>query len=200
MGRSKNQKPPIASTASQIDAKEEESGIERSKYVFEQVNGWIENADNKVSVSCGVFTGVFGVITFLAEKLVNVPDNATIYESWHCVYRISMVLSLLIIACAVYFYAKAIIPNLKSSGNIEATKKKYPVYFGDIHSYNLDDYRILMERGTDRDFINELIQESWYNSGICLKKMKYYRVGVIFSIIAIVLAFVSFGAHCFMYM
>ena len=199
MRRSKNQKP-IASMASQIDAKEEESVIERSKYVFEQVNSWIENADNKVSVSCGVFTGVFGVITFLAEKLVVVPEDPIINERWQCVYRISMASSLLFIACAVFFYAKAIIPNLKSSGNIEATKKKYPIYFGDIHSYSLNDYQRIMERGTDRDFISELIRESWHNSGVCLIKMKRYRAGVVFSMIAIGLAFVSFVAHCLMYM
>ena len=134
MGRSNSQKSGTPSATSQAEIKKEESGIERSKYVYEQVNGWIENADNKVSVSCGIFTGAFGVFTFLAERYVKAPDNPVINECWHAIYQWSFILSLLVMAVAVFFYAKAIIPNLKSSGKIKATQKKYPLYYGDIHS------------------------------------------------------------------
>ena len=199
MGRSNSQKSDMPSATSQAESKKEESGIERSKYVYEQVNGWIENADNKVSVSCGIFTGAFGVFTFLAERYVKAPDNPVINECWHAIYKGSFILSLLVMAVAVFFYAKAIIPNLKSSGKIEATKKKYPLYYGDIHSLKLDDYQKLMAKGTDKDFNDELILESWHNAGICLQKMKWYKAGVIASIVAIGLAAVSFTAHFLMY-
>ena len=66
MGKSNNQKSNSPSAMPQLGVKADDSSLERSKYIYEQVNGWIENADNKVSVSCGIFTGVFSVITFLA--------------------------------------------------------------------------------------------------------------------------------------
>lgn len=199
MGRSSSQKSGMPSATSQAESKKEESGIERSKYVYEQVNGWIENADNKVSVSCGIFTGAFGVFTFLAERYVKAPDNPVINKCWHAIYKGSFILSLLVMAVAVFFYAKAIIPNLKSSGKIEATQKKYPLYYGDIHSLKLEDYQKLMAKGTDKDFNDELILESWHNAGICLRKMKWYKAGVVASIVAIGLAAVSFTAHFLMY-
>ena len=199
MGRLNNQKSNTTSAMSQSGRKTDDSSLERSKYVYEQVNGWIENADNKISVSCGIFTGAFGVITFLAERYITVPENPVINEYWQVIYMTGFIISFLALALAVVFYAIALIPNLKSSGKVKPTQKKYPIYFGDIHSIPFEDYQQLMAKGTDKDFTDELILESWYNSGICLKKMKGYRAGVITSIIAIGFAFISFAAHWMMY-
>ena len=198
MGRSKSQKSNSPSVNEQQSGSDE-SMIERSKYVYEQVNGWIENADNKVSISCGIFTGVFGVVTFLAERYIKIPDNPIINACWRWLYKTSFVLSLIAMAVAVFFYAKAIIPNLKSGGKGKPTQKKYPIFYGDIYSLKLEDYQKLMTNGTNKTFADELILESWHNSGICLKKMKWYKAGVITSIIAVLLAFLSFGSHFLMY-
>ena len=194
--KQKHNKPVAAPLA---ESKLEESNIERSKYVYEQINRWIDNADNKVSVSCGIFTGVFGVFAFLAERYVKASDNPIVNECLHRIYQWSFVLSLFVMAIAVFFYAKAIIPNLKSSNNVNTTQKKYPLYYGDIRSINLEEYQALMAKGTDEDFNDELILECWHNAGICLRKMKWYKKGVIASIIAIGLAAVSFTAHFLMY-
>ena len=59
--------PTVVSQPS-VESDKEKNVLERSKYLYEQVNKWIENSDNKVSVSCGIFTGVFGVITILSER------------------------------------------------------------------------------------------------------------------------------------
>lgn len=173
--------------------------LERSKYVYELVNGWIENADNKVSVSCGIFTGAFGVFTFLAERYIGEPDNPVINVCWHRVYKCSFLLSLLVMALAVFFYAKAIIPNLRSSGNIKATQKKYPLFYGDIYSLKLEEYQQRMAEGNGKDLNDELVVESWHNAGISLRKMKWHKRGVVTSIIAIGLAALSFSAHFMMY-
>lgn len=199
MGKSNNQKPNTPSAKPQSSAKADDNGLERNKYVYEQVNGWIENADNKVSVSCGIFTGAFGVITYLAERYIIVPDNPVINECWKTIYGVSFGLSLFVMVLAVFFYALSIIPNLKSSGKMKPTRKKYPIFYGDIHSLQQEDYQRLMEKGTDKDFNDELVLESWHNSGICLKKMKWYKAGVITSMIAIALALFTFGAHLLAY-
>lgn len=172
--------------------------IESCKYIYELVNGWIENADNKVSVSCGVFTGVFGVLTFLSENSIKIPDNPIINEFWHYLYWGSLILSIMVMLCAVYFYTKAIIPNLNSNEE-DIKKKKYPIYYGDISSLDYKQYKKLMENGSIQDFKEELMHDSWFNSGICIKKMKRYRIGVKLSFIAIILAFISLIFHIFMY-
>ncbi len=177
-----------------------EDSIENSKYIYELVNGWIENADNKVSVSCAVFTGVFGVLTFLAENSIKVPDNPTINVFWHKLYIGSLILSVVIMLIAVFFYAKAIYPNLNSNDkNKKKREKKYPIYFGDICSLDYEQYETLMQTGTIQDFKEELMRDSWYNSRICLTKMKRYRTGVKFSLIAIIFASFSLICHYLIY-
>lgn len=204
MSKRRNPKPntPLPSAPSQPKASPKpadmDDTLERSKYVYEQINSWIENADNKVSVSCGIFTGVFGVVTFLAEQYIKIPDNPVINKSWQEIYKWSFVASLLVMASAVLLYALAIIPNLKSSGK-NKSEKEYPVYFGDISTIDYEKYKNLMKNGNEQNFNEELILESWFNSGICTKKMKRYKIGVILSIIAVSFAFLSFICHFLMY-
>ena len=176
-----------------------ENRAERSKYVYGLVNGWIENADSKVGISCGIFTGVFGVVTFLTERYIKALPNAIINECWRCLYKISFILSCIAMAVAVILYAMAVIPNLKSSGNKKPKQKKYPLFYGDISALSFTKYRALMEKGTEKDFVDELILESWTNSGICMRKMKLYKAGVILSIVAVLLALLSMASHFLMY-
>lgn len=173
--------------------------VERTKFVYEQISQRIDSADNKVNVSCGVFTGVFGVITFISEQYVKAPENGTINSSFIGLHMFSLIASLIAMAVAIVFFALAVIPNLKSSG-ANKSKKVYPVYFGDISSLKYDDYKKLMAEGKDKSFEDELILENWFNSRICMKKMRNYKYGVIASLIAIITAFVSLAAHYFMYL
>ena len=76
-------------------------------------------------------------------------------------YKISFILSCIAMVVAVIFYAMAVIPNLKSSGNKKPKQKKYPLFYGDISALKLTKYRALMEKGTEKDFVDELILESW---------------------------------------
>ena len=151
----------------------------------------------KVGVSCVVFSGVFGVVTFLIEQYVKTPENSVIQQCWESVYRTCFIVSLFVMVVAVLFYASAIIPSLKKIG--KSKKKRYPIFYGDIAALDVCAYKRLMTKGNDETYRTELIVETWVNSRICLKKMKRYRLGVILSLIAIVTAFVSLGAHYMMY-
>ena len=82
---------------------------------------------------------------------------------------------------------------------VKRLEKKYPIYFGDIQSLDYRLYKTRMARGTDEAFNDEIVLESWHNSGVCQKKMVRYRRGVILSCIAIGFALLSLGAHFFMY-
>lgn len=199
MRKSKNQSVKALSAGAHPNSKDDGERVERSKYVYNLVNGWIENADNKVSVSCGIFTGVFAVITFLAEHYKSVPDNTVVNECWRCLYKGSFIISLVVMSTAIILYAKAIIPNLKSCGTAMPTQKTYPIFYGDIHALQFKEYKDLMSKGKDGDFANELILESWYNSGICMRKMRWYKAGVISSLIAIAFSFLNLLSHFLMY-
>ena len=176
-----------------------EDKLDRSKYVYEQVNSWIENADNKVSISCGIFSGVFGVITFLSERLA---ASVSVNGCWQTIYHWCFGIGLVLMLFSILFYVLAINPNLGKSGkkkNGTAPKKEYPIFYGDIAELKLSDYMKAMNQATDTDFINELQAEAHYNSEICTKKMKNYRIGLWLSFAAIVFALGSWAARFFMF-
>ena len=178
-----------------IDTVEKSSGqLENSQYVYELVNKWIENADNKVGVSCALFTGAYGVVTFLSETISNPPKGNSAFEY---VYYSTLILSVILFILAVVFYAIAINPNLGQSGN-ESEDKKYPIYYGDIASLSLCNYKKIMTDASEKDLIDELWNETHYNSGICYKKMKKYRIGLWLSFASLVVAVISGVSHYFM--
>lgn len=173
--------------------------LERSKYIYEQVNNWIENADNKVSISCGIFSGCFTVITFLSEKN---SVSATVNSCWRIVYICCFIIGILVMFTSILFYVLAINPNLgKSKEKKKGTsqKKKYPIFYGDIAELSLANYMEIMENASETDFINELQDEIHYNSRICTAKMKKYRIGLWLSLVAIIFALVSSAARYLMF-
>lgn len=175
--------------------------LDQRKFCYELVNSWIANADNKVSVSCGIFTGVFGVINFLADKYVKVPQDPVINELWHTVFRILFIISLVAMGIAIFFYVLAISPNLKSNSKTEkeAKDKKFPIYYGDISGLSDNEYAGKMNKATVDDMIDEIQRETQSNANICMKKMKRYRRGLWTSFTAIILAGGAWAAHYLMY-
>lgn len=182
---------------SQQSADELKGLSERSKYVFDLVNSWIENNDNKVSVSCAVLTGAFGVVTFLSERLIKSDASTATNSCWAYTHSLSFYSSLIAMGIAIVLFCFAIMPKLNSNGT--SSNKKYPLFFRDIASLSIDEYKKKVLKSTETDFINELILETHINSGICLRKMRLYKAGVIFSLIAIGLAILSFVSHFLMY-
>lgn len=171
--------------------------LDRCKYVFDQVNSWISNADTKVSISCGIFTGVFGVITFLAERIKEPTATITINDCCQCIYRVSFVLSLVIMGISILFYVLAINPNLKS--NETGTKKKVPIFYGDIDKLCNCKYKEAILNASEKDFFDEILNEAHFNSAICTRKMRMYKNGLWLSFAAVGMAAISWIAHFLMY-
>ena len=192
--------PSVCPQAHDIPKEGTDDVIERCKYVYDQVNGWIENADNKVSVSCGIFTGMFGVVSFLSERI---SGTVIVSEYFHCMYRISYIISMIFLLLSFLTYVLAINPNLESSGkniNLQTTTKKYPIYYGDISKINkAESYKKLMDKATDKDFIDELLDEIYFNSSICMKKMARYKRGLWLSFLSVCCALLSLASRFFMY-
>lgn len=179
----------------EVQKNKEEKRIDYCEKIYSQVNSWIENADNKVSVSCGILTGVFAIITFLAEK---VTRGVTINFCWHRLYLICFGTSMLTMGTALFFYILAINPNLgsgsKSAG--EAKKNKAVLlYYGDIAKLSVDEYKQLMKKSEEKAYFDELLGEIHYNSVICEKKMKNFRKGLWLSFGAIGIAALSWISH-----
>lgn len=171
---------------------------EQVKYVYDMVNGWIENADNKVSISCGVFGIVYGVLSFLAEIITgeNVNSECLKSASMYC-----FIASGIVFGVSVFFYVLAINPSLLYKGKQQNKKgkKHYPVFYGDIAGMDLDQYIKTVNKADISCFIDEIQRETHINSCICLRKMKRYRIGLWTSFGAIILAMISLATRYFMF-
>lgn len=175
--------------------------IERAKYVYEQVNGWIENADAKVGVSCGLFFGVFGVVSFLSEHFHQTSDPNTpvkINEGWSNAHTILLIGSLIFMGIALILYVLSIVPNLKSSAT-RSGKKPFLLFYGDIANVSIKEFRKVMLEAGDRDFLDEIVSEAHHNAGVCNQKMRLCGKAVRLSIAAILMALGSWAANVLMY-
>lgn len=182
----------------QLPQEEIECLSQRSRYVADLVNKGIENCDNKISISCTVLTMSFGVFSFLSERLVNADSSSLQSHLWQFVMDWGFFFSMLAMGIAILLFCFALKPNLKSSG--ESSGKKYPVFFGDIASLTAEEYEEKLTRASDQDFIREMIRETQLNAEICLRKMKLYRLGIIASMVAIVLAIMTFVTRYLVYL
>lgn len=217
-----NTKQITSSTPALNPQVEIDETIERAKYSYELVNKWIENADNKVSVSCGIFTGIFGIITFLTENFIKEPNEGFVAnECLRNAYKSCTIISLLLMGIAILFYVWAIFPNLASSSDGEKKssafrflkpcrnlsrrcddknrKIRYPLYYGDIQKLGLNDYKESFCKATKHQITDELIWETHHNAKICMKKMKRFRLGLILSFISVLFAGISFVSRFIMY-
>ncbi len=161
--------------------------VARIQYGYDLVNHWIDNTDNKVNASCAIFTVVFGVVTFLSGRIL-VPEES-IQGCLYCYYKLVLILSIVTMCIGFFLHALAIVPNLKSGG--QGMVKKYPIFYGDIAKIKDEDYKVMITGGSEEDYTDEIIVETHFNAGIANAKMKKFKVGAWFSIIAIGLAFVG---------
>ena len=174
-----------------------EKMIERCKYGLDQVNRWIENADQKISVSCGLFTGIFGIITYFSSRVTETSNICSC--CWH-IYLILFVCSFIVMSAAITFYVIALNPNLGSGGKKDMDgRKEYPIFYGDIRKYGEQEYKEKISKSKDELFLDELLSETHYNSGICIKKMRRFKVGLWLSFASVFLAFASWIVRCLMY-
>ena len=169
--------------------------LDRYKFCYEQVNNWIENADNKINISCAIFSGIFGVITYLSEK-TKVSSN--INECWRHIHHFCFILGISLIGLSILIFVLAISPNLGSTNSDKS--KKFVLYFGDIANMKNDsEHKLKINSASSKDFINELQSETYYNSKICYKKMILFKIGLWLSFLAIAFASVSWVAKFYMY-
>ena len=174
--------------------------ISNQKYCYDLVNSWINNADSKITVATSVSVGLFSVITYLSDRIqISYYSNPSfVYVIMMCSYRIFPIIGFVLLLISILFYSRALSPNLKS--NDEDHNKCYPLFFGDISSEDLDKYKRKMHYSNDSDFLEELIYETHFNSRLCSKKMKSFKLGFIFSILSVVLAILTLGIKYFLSM
>ena len=160
------------------------SNIDRCKYLYDLVNMWIANTDSKVSSSSEVLSVVFALFSFVGVSIYGeiMHEGSLSKSQLPCLISLGigfllMSLSLLILLCSI-------VPNVKSNSN--GVRKKCPVFYGDICKISKsEDYESIILKASDADFVEEMIREIHYNSGVCYSKTKRYSSAVKIAKVAI---------------
>lgn len=183
----KKEKENMRETEESIEANK----IENNKYVLEQINSWINNADSKVGMACGITSVVMAVIAIIAESILGEMDTKNLNLGAMSLFYLFLIVASVTFVISLSFYFLAINPSL-ISGQSDIEGPKYSIFFKDIAKFQGAD--ALMESYKEaslEDFNKELIREIYMNSGICTDKMKYFKKGMWISVIAVFSAILS---------
>ncbi len=165
--------------------------LSNQKYAYDLVNSWISNVESKITVATSVTLGLFSVITYLSEKcnMGHYSYPSLFVNVLQYIYSACLILGFVFLVFSICMYFFAINPNLKS--NNKNSLKKYPIYFGDIEKQDLNKYKNNIVNSTDKDTLDELIDETHFNACLCLRKMKKFKIGFVFSFVSVLLAIIG---------
>ena len=182
--------------------------LERSQYSLDLVNTWINVADTKVSISCGVFSVIIAVIVFVAENLLGKLDepehvNRYIFTLFH----ISVVITVVMFLVSIFFHIRAISPSFfsgskssKKQSKKRAVQPAFSIFYDEIRAFeNSADYVKAAKGVSEEQFTDEILKEVYYNSTICSQKMRRFKSGICFAFVAILMCIVSCSLYYFAY-
>ena len=163
--------------------KEKESNLENTNaesldyaFALEQANHWIDSADSKTGIALSLVSITFTLYAgFLLEKQVFTADIDPTNKTWLIVLTL---LSFVAFALSLVFYCFVLIPRFK-----KPKTKDNPYYYYEVSMYKEPkDFvdRFINEK--DNKLLTKGQLESLYaNSKIALKKMRRFRLGIIFT-------------------
>jgi len=160
--------------------------VESNKYTLELVNGWINNADIKISIACGISSVVLAVIAFGAENILgDLAKNNGLNGYVMPLFGLAFAVACVTFLVSLWYYFLALNPSLISSKS-EIEKPKYSIFYKDISRFaNVDAYMECTKDVTEEAFNQELMREIYINSDICTKKMQRFKTGMWCSVISI---------------
>lgn len=135
-----------------------------------RIQDWIKSADQKISIWFA-FQGVF--ITLITPYFLTKTFFVRLLT--FCSSQIFiLVTGFGFIAYGIFNSASALVPRLKNN-----TGKKSMIYFGDITSLNLDDFKKELNSYSESDYEEDLKRQIYISSKISSKKHKLFRNSII---------------------
>lgn len=168
--------------------------IEQNQFVLEQTNAWINNADTKVSISCGLISAVFAIIAFFCENFATEISRKTILM-YPILFKCAVVfagVAVLTFFIALFFYFSAISPRFWGFKKNPKCQHQYSMFYEDIATFCCaDKYVDCVMHATEKQYHEEIQKEIFFNSKICSEKMHKYKTGLKISFLSILLAVVA---------
>lgn len=145
--------------------------FENFKYIFDNVNSWINNVDNKISILMAFLVAIIGYV-FSINKNVNMNNIQTII----------MIILTSLLMCGCILCVFALKGRIKSKINYIST-----IFFGSISKMDRKEYYDCLSNMNEKQFVNDVKNQIYINSCICSKKFKLYNFALDCLIISIFL-------------
>ena len=167
------------------------------KEILDRNTAWIENCDSKTSIilgSFGVIAGIFLATDYVSKFkgiLCHMTSNVffwTIIYIIFCIFAISLILAGCVCWITVLF--ARVNPNEFSNRGIKSDSL---IFFSSIVKHkSLSSYKQKLEKCETVQMEEDLISQIYICSIICDKKFKYYKLGLLFASIGLILFVVLF--------
>lgn len=156
---------------------------------LEMINTWISNLDTKVSFALalvGVLIGaVFGAGFPKALQRVGEASKLAELNGGEIIAVVLVCLLYAASFCSIVSFVITLIARVKNLNNTASI-----FFFGSIGKMSLQSYIEKTEQITERQLIEDLLEQIHTNSRICGQKIKWYNIGTRFLVATIVLWFV----------
>ena len=172
------------------------------KYLYKNLyitNSWINNSDNKASI----------MIAFLGFSLFELCKNTDYLNCIISIIRkcfshftfsdflflLFIGVSFIFIIIGLYKLLRVLIPSLKSNKEIPESL----TYYGYISNMESLKYKELIKNATEEKIMDDLINQNYVNSKICLKKFNNFRYGTFFIFLGIIFNMIMVGLGIIIY-
>lgn len=146
--------------------------LETQEKNLDRVQDWTQNADQKVSIFLAL-TGAVSV--FSLPYLFKVFPNNGFYGI------LLFSATLIFLFMSFYKSIKAIKPNISKS-----QKQKSMIYFGDIVTFTLDQYKNKLKDFSKEDYRNDLTNQIYICSKIANTKHSLFSDSIIYFVLSLV--------------
>ncbi len=143
---------------------------------LDRIHEWVKAADQKASIWLA-FQGV--CLTLIAAEIGKL--RGLLSSSPNDLLLILLIASFVGVCLGIYKSVTAIIPRLNSKN-----KEKSLLFFGDIASLSLENFRERLKNYGDGDFRNDLIKQIHVSSLIATKKHRLFRESIFSFLLGIV--------------
>ena len=145
--------------------------LEDFKYTFDNINAWINNVDNKISILLVFLVAIIGY-NFSINNKINMNN----------IQSLIIVISIILLVCGCLLCVFALKGRVKS--NIKYTSI---VFFSSISKMDRKDYYDTLSKMDKKQLENDIMNQIYINSCICSKKFKLYNFALDCLIISIFL-------------
>ena len=168
--------------------------LEMAKYRLDCINNYISLADTKNSIGIAFTTITVSILSSIGLERINIQNNTT-----NCLSIISFsifLIAILFLIISIVFFVISIIPRNNSTDTLKINNqckndKLNTFYYRHIGEFQKKEFIDKTICENEEEGVKEILEEVYYNSIICIKKMKFFKYGFINSMISIFISILS---------